>query len=115
MGLSTEWRKRERWRPLGFASAENFRVGFVDTYFSVLDPNRLIAQGWKWQRGDFSRHTDGDLAAALGRVTAKMFVMPIDEAIFFPRETAPRSSLASPKQRAAGRRERQRALGPLRL
>jgi homoserine O-acetyltransferase len=40
--------------------------------------------GWKWQRGDVARHTGGDLAAALGRVTAKTFVMPIDEDIFFP-------------------------------
>ena len=47
MGLSTEWWKQERWRPLGFASADDFRTGFVDAYFSVLDPNSLLAQGWK--------------------------------------------------------------------
>ena len=84
MGLSTEWWKRERWRPLGFASAEDFRAGFVDAYFSVLDSNSLVAQGWKWQRGDVSRHTDGDLSAALGRITARTFVMPISEDMFFP-------------------------------
>ena len=39
---------------------------------------------WKWQRGDVARHTGGDLAAALGRITAKTFVMPIDEDMFFP-------------------------------
>jgi homoserine O-acetyltransferase/O-succinyltransferase len=39
---------------------------------------------WKWQRGDASRHTDGDRAAALGRVKAKTYVMPIDEDMFFP-------------------------------
>ena len=43
-----------------------------------MDPNSLLAQGWKWQRGDVARHTGGDLAAALGRITAKIFVMPID-------------------------------------
>ena len=40
--------------------------------------------GWKWQRGDVARHTDGDLSAALGRITAKTFVLPIDEDMFFP-------------------------------
>jgi len=28
--------------------------------------------------------TEGDLAAALGRIQAKIFVMPIDEDMFFP-------------------------------
>lgn len=84
MGLSTEWWKQEKWRPLGFASREDFQTSFVDAYFSVLDPNSLLAQGWKWQRGDVSRHTNGDLAAALGRITARTFVMPIDEDMFFP-------------------------------
>lgn len=88
MGLPTEWWKRERWRPLGFASAEDFRAGFVDTYFSVLDPNSLLAQGWKWQRGNVGRHTDGDLAVALGCSIAKTFAMPISEDMFFPRDCA---------------------------
>jgi len=49
-----------------------------------MDPNDLLAMAWKWQRADVARHTDGDLAAALGRITAKTFVMPIDEDMFFP-------------------------------
>ena len=39
---------------------------------------------WKWQRGDVARNTGGDLSEALGRITAKTFVMPIDEDMFFP-------------------------------
>jgi len=58
-------------------------VGFVDAYFEPMDPNNLLCMAWKWQRGDVSRHTDGDLAAALGRIKARMFVMPIDEDMFF--------------------------------
>jgi len=38
----------------------------------------------EWQRGDVARHAGGDLAAALGRITAKTFVMPIDEDLLFP-------------------------------
>ncbi len=84
MGFSTEFWKQEQWRPLGFASADDFQIGFMDAYFQVMDPNDLLCMAWKWQRGDVSRHTGGDLAAALGRVTARTFVMPISEDMFFP-------------------------------
>ena len=49
-----------------------------------MDPNDLLAMAWKWQRGDVALNTGGDLSAALGRITAKTFVMPIDEYMFFP-------------------------------
>lgn len=84
MGFSTEFWKQEQWRPLGFVSADDFQIGFVDAYFGVMDPNDLLCMAWKWQRGDVSRHTNGDLSEALGRVQAKMFVMPISEDMFFP-------------------------------
>ena len=60
---------------------------FVDTfmtgYFAPLDPNDLLTMAWKWQRGDDSRNTGGNLAAALGRIKAKTFVMPISHDMFF--------------------------------
>ena len=84
MGFSTEMYKRALWRGLGFSSAEDFVTGFVEGYFLPMDPNDLLCMGWKWQRGDVSRHTGGDLAAALGRIKAKVFVMPISEDMFFP-------------------------------
>ena len=31
------------WRLLGFASADDFQIGFVDAYFQPLDPNDLLA------------------------------------------------------------------------
>ena len=84
MGLSTEFFKQEQWRTLGFTSLEDFHIGFVEAYFNPMDPNDLLRMAWKWQRGDVSRHTGGDLAAALGRIRAKTFVMPIDEDMLFP-------------------------------
>lgn len=48
-----------------------------------MDPNDLLCMAWKWQRGDVSRHTGGDLKAALKRITAKTFIMPIDTDMFF--------------------------------
>lgn len=84
MGYSTEMYKQELWRELGFSSVDDFCVGFTQGYFLPMDPNNLLCMAWKWQRGDVSRITDGDLEAALGRVTAKVFVMPISTDMFFP-------------------------------
>ena len=90
MGLSTEFWRSEFWRGITlppdvtFSSTTEFRDGFVRAVFSLMDPNALLVMGWKWQEGDVARNTGGDLAAALGRITAKTFVMPIDEDMFFP-------------------------------
>ncbi len=84
MGLSTEFWKQEVWRALEFDSKEAFLTGFLEPYFTAMDPNDLLCMAWKWQRGDVARHTGGDLEAALARITATTFVMPIDEDMFFP-------------------------------
>lgn len=84
MGFSTEFWKQEVWRALDFDTKEAFLSGYLEPYFTAMDPNDLLCMAWKWQRGDVTRHTDGDLAAALGRITAKTFVLPIDEDMFFP-------------------------------
>jgi homoserine O-acetyltransferase/O-succinyltransferase len=84
MGFSTEFWKQEVWRALEFDSKEAFLDGFLEPYFLAMDPNDLLTMAWKWQRGDVARHTGGDLAAALGRITARTFVIPIDEDMFFP-------------------------------
>ncbi|NCC32375.1 MAG: alpha/beta fold hydrolase [Chloroflexia bacterium] len=84
MGFSTEFWKQEIWRGMGFDSKEAFLTGFLEPYFTAMDPNALLCMAWKWQHGDVARHTNGDLAAALGRITARTFVMPINEDMFFP-------------------------------
>jgi homoserine O-acetyltransferase len=84
--LSNEFWTGEHWRTLGFSSPEDFVVGFLEAYFQPMDAGDLVTQAWKWQHGDVSRHTGGDLAAALGRITAKTFVLPISTDKFFPPE-----------------------------
>lgn len=84
MGFSTEFWKQEVWRALGFDTKEAFMDGFLEPYFTAMDPNALLSMAWKWQHGDVARHTGGDLAAALGRSTATTVVMPISEDMFFP-------------------------------
>src|SRR5215831_2840494 len=63
---------------------DDFIINFMYGYFSVMDPNDLLCMAWKWQRGDVSRHTGGDLRAALSRIKAKTFVMPMSSDMFFP-------------------------------
>lgn len=84
MGWCTEFFQQELWRGLGFTSRDDFQDGFMEAYFTPMDPNDLLRMAWKWQRGDVSRMTGGDLAEALGRITAKTYVMPIDTDMFFP-------------------------------
>ena len=84
MGWSTDFFRAERHKALGFDSVQAFVDNFMTGYFAPMDPNNLLAMSWKWQRGDVSRLTGGDLAAALGRIKAKTYVMPISHDMFFP-------------------------------
>ena len=84
MGWSTEFFQQNRHKTLGFSSMDDFIINFMNSYFSVMDPNDLLCMAWKWQHGDVSRHTGGDLRAALGRIKAKTFVMPMSSDMFFP-------------------------------
>ena len=101
MGLTTDFWKSEFWRGLdpvveglGWESFEEFQQNFIRLLFGLMDPNALLTMGWKWQRGDVARNTGGDLAAALGRITAKVFVMPIEQDMFFPpRDCQPEQEL----------------------
>lgn len=99
LGLSTEFWKTEFWRQitlpdLSWDTFADFQERFTRAVFGAMDPNALLSMGWKWQRGDVARNTGGDLAAALGRITARTFVMPIDEDMFFPvRDAAAEQSL----------------------
>ena len=91
VGLTTDFWKTEFWKGipplvegLGWETFEEFQQNFTALIFGLMDPNALLSMAWKWQRGDVARNTDGDLAAALGRITAKTFVMPIEQDMFFP-------------------------------
>jgi homoserine O-acetyltransferase len=84
MGWSTEFFQRERHKTLGFSSLDDFIINFMYAYFSVMDPNNLLCQAWKWQRGDVSRQAGGDLRTALRRIKAKTFVIPMSSDMFFP-------------------------------
>ncbi|WP_409304960.1 alpha/beta fold hydrolase [Peribacillus sp. SCS-155] len=84
MGLSTEFYQQEKWKLFGVDTKEAFITEFMEPLFCSMDPNDLLCMAWKWQRGDVSTMYGGDLAKALGTIKAKVFVMPIDEDMFFP-------------------------------
>jgi homoserine O-acetyltransferase len=83
MGLSAGLLKTKFWRVIGFSSLDDFLLNFLDASFLPMDPNDLLCMARKWQDADVSRHTQGDLAAALGRIKARTTVMPISSNMFF--------------------------------
>ena len=85
-GMSPAFYREEAWREAGFASVEDFKRGFVEAYFLPMDPNNLLCQARKWRHADVSSHADGDLGAALGRITARTIVTAVDTDMFFPVE-----------------------------
>ena len=80
--------------------------------FARLNPADLLAQLAKWRRADVARHTGGDLAAALGRITARTVVAAFSHDDWFPAADcrAEQELVAGSSFRVV--RER---LGPLRL
>lgn len=83
-GFTQKLFNQKGWTGLGFTTTEDFVAGFVENHFLPQDPNNLILLARKWRDGDVSRHTGGDLAAALQRIKAKTAVVAIDEDVFFP-------------------------------
>ena len=99
-GLSKAFYARETWRPLGFASFDAFMTGFWEAWFAPMDANALLSLLSKWQRADVSRHTGGDLGAALARISAVVFNLPFEQDMMFTldecraeHELTPRSTL----------------------
>lgn len=85
LGWSTQFYQEERWRSvIGMSSLDDFINGVMKAYFEPMDPNVLLVEMHKWQRADVSRHTGGNLAKALARISARTMVMPISHDQFFP-------------------------------
>jgi homoserine O-acetyltransferase len=84
MGYSVDFFNQGLYKNIGFSSLEEFRSGFTQNYFLPMDPNNLLCMAWKWQQGDVSRLTNGDLESALRRIRAKVFVISIDGDMLFP-------------------------------
>ncbi|KAF8178626.1 Alpha/Beta hydrolase protein [Mycena galopus ATCC 62051] len=83
--LSQEWFRQRCWETLGFDNLEQYLQAeweFKD------DAHNLLCQLHMWQKGDISlfgpEEERGDLAKALGRIKAKVLVMPSRTDMYFP-------------------------------
>lgn len=76
--------REEIWRDMGFISADDFISRFWEAFWLTLDPNDFITQSRKTRAADPSN--GGDLTAALGRITAEMFVISFTGDVMFPPE-----------------------------
>ena len=77
---------RERlYRTFGAETIEDYVVRFWEGNFLRRDPNDLMAQFDTWLASDVSanRLYQGDLAAALGAVTARSMIMPSSTDLYF--------------------------------
>jgi homoserine O-acetyltransferase len=64
---------QEMWRPLGFASTDDFVVRFWENFWLSLEPGDVVAQARKARAADPA--AGGDIAEALGRITAATAVV----------------------------------------
>ncbi|MBR9653513.1 alpha/beta fold hydrolase [Thalassovita aquimarina] len=88
-GLSqTFYREELDLKALGYASLEDFLIGFWEGFFLPKDANNLLTMAWTWQNGDISDNElyNGDFKAALGAIKAKAYVMPGSTDLYFPPE-----------------------------
>jgi homoserine O-acetyltransferase/O-succinyltransferase len=85
-GRSQAFYREERWREAGYRSREEFVREFYLESFAAEDANDLLAVLWTWQHADVSDDPQfgGDLARALGSVTARALVMPSATDLYFP-------------------------------
>jgi homoserine O-acetyltransferase len=88
-GLSQAFYWQREYRNLGFASLEDFLVGFWEGFWlDQRDPNDLLGMLWTWEHGDVGQtpEFDGDTEAALRSIRCPLLAMPCRTDLYFPPE-----------------------------
>jgi homoserine O-acetyltransferase len=85
-GFSQTWYRRELFRDEGFDTTDAFLTRPLPDGFP--DANDLLAQMATWDRADISDNPrfEKDFEAALGAITARSIVMPVQTDLYFPPE-----------------------------
>jgi homoserine O-acetyltransferase len=83
-GLSAELFRCEAWREAGFASVADLVTRLFEEDFARRHRADLCAQLQKWARADVARQAGGNLAAALGRISARTVVAAFSHDSWFP-------------------------------
>ena len=83
--FSQPFYKQELYRQLGFTSLDDFIAGFWEKRYSRRDANNLLSMLRTWQLNDLggSPGFDGDLARALGAITAKATILAGQTDLYF--------------------------------
>jgi homoserine O-acetyltransferase len=83
--MSQTFYRDELWRQTGCSSVEDYVVTMWEGNFMRRDPDNLLAHIWTWQHGDISANPlyEGDLAKALGAITARSLIMPGATDLYF--------------------------------
>ncbi|KAF4582857.1 homoserine acetyltransferase family protein [Ophiocordyceps camponoti-floridani] len=87
-GFSHAWYRERKFEELGFASVEEFLVGFCENLFLSKDVENLMAMVFTWQTADCSAQEpyDGRLDLALSAIRTKTLVLPSQTDMMFPPE-----------------------------
>jgi homoserine O-acetyltransferase len=87
-GFSQAFYRQKLDLEMGYASLEDFLVGFWEGIFLPRDANNLLAMLWTWQNGDISNNElfKGDFPKALAAIKARAIVMPASTDLYFPPE-----------------------------
>jgi homoserine O-acetyltransferase len=85
-GTSEAFFRTEVFRAFGQRSTEEHIAGFWEPFFLRCDANNLLSQLWTWQHGDISDNPTygGNYEAALGAITARTIILPVDSDRYFP-------------------------------
>jgi homoserine O-acetyltransferase len=83
-GLSAELFRTEEWRGAGFRSVDDLVERLFEDDYGRFEAADLLCQLAKWRGADVSRHASGDLAAALGRISARTVVAAFSHDAWFP-------------------------------
>ncbi|PSK43694.1 hypothetical protein B9Z65_7208 [Elsinoe australis] len=88
--LSQPWFRQKCWERAGFSSVEEFLQKAWEARVLTWDAHDLLCLMQTWQRGDISilgaEEDKGDLPKALGKIKAKVLLMPCRTDMYFPPE-----------------------------
>jgi homoserine O-acetyltransferase len=82
---SQDWYRARGYEALGFASLDDYLVGYWDALYAQRDANNIMAMAWTWIHNDISANEvfGGDLPKALRAIEARTLLMPCETDLYF--------------------------------
>ncbi|KAK9447841.1 Alpha/Beta hydrolase protein [Limtongia smithiae] len=74
--LSYEWFDTKAYEAAGYSSSEEYLLKEWEGRLTTWDARDLVQMAVTWQEGNIATFADGDLNAALAKITAQVLVMP---------------------------------------